>query len=58
MILVTGGLGFIGVHTAGALLDLGRSAARRPPSVPRTSSDLHRRPSLVSQQLQRERKTV
>ncbi|MBM7785305.1 NAD-dependent epimerase/dehydratase family protein [Tenggerimyces flavus] len=37
MILVTGGLGFIGAHTARALLDLGESClliSRRPSSLP------------------------
>jgi UDP-glucose 4-epimerase len=37
MILVTGGLGFIGTHTARALVDLGEScvlAQRRPPTDP------------------------
>jgi UDP-glucose 4-epimerase len=37
MILITGGLGFIGSHTTRALLDLGESCVlvqRRPPAVP------------------------
>ncbi len=42
MILITGGLGFIGTHTARALLDLGESCVlvqRRAPTAPRTLAD-------------------
>src|SRR5258708_25973446 len=42
MILITGGLGFIGSHTTAALLDLGESCVlvqRRAPAVPGALAD-------------------
>jgi UDP-glucose 4-epimerase len=42
MILITGGLGFIGTHTARAVLDLGESCVlvqRRAPAAPGTLAD-------------------
>ena len=42
MILITGGLGFIGTHTARAVLDMGESCVlvqRRPPELPGSLAD-------------------
>ncbi|MGE5288159.1 MAG: NAD-dependent epimerase/dehydratase family protein [Micromonosporaceae bacterium] len=52
MILITGGLGFIGSHTARALLDLGEScvlAQRRTPSAPKLISDEMSRRIFIEQ---------
>src|SRR5690348_4386135 len=52
MILVTGGLGFIGTHTARALLDLGGSCVlvqRRAPAPPALLADEAGRRCLIEQ---------